>query len=301
MTSMGQEPFGPSRLSGRPAPHLAAHLLDAAVHHARGCFMGFDGEAMAVGLERAYHAGAFVEFLSKATVAAVAPALLVEPNDLESQAAVLRLGGSVDPTAMANMRTIAAMRALQMSEAATCRPKSEAARRILSLRNGAVHMAITPADELEIPDLLAAWIRMVFPVVGLTEDDFLGEEVAKVMAEAFGDLQVRTRKKIKEAGDRFHSWFDGKNPTQQALIRAAKEDLAKAPRHDYLEQIGCPACDSQAWLLGQLDVWGEYEGPGETSLEWAIAMELLCGVCGLELDEVELAAIGIEPQPDWDI
>lgn len=100
MTAMGQEPFSPSR------------LLDAAAHHARGCFMGFDGEAMAVGLERAYHAGAFVEFLSKATVAAVAPALLVDPNDLESQAAVLRLGGSVGPTAMAKMRTIAAMRAL---------------------------------------------------------------------------------------------------------------------------------------------------------------------------------------------
>ena len=58
----------------------------------------------------------------------------------------------------------------------------------------------------------------------------------------------------------------------------------------------CPACASDAHVLGILDVWDEYDGPGETSLDWTIEAVLRCGVCGLTLIEPQMMAIDIS---DW--
>lgn len=120
------------------------------------------------------------------------------------------------------------------------------------------------------------------------------------MAERFGELQVQARAKIKQASDRFHSWFDQKMPDQQSTLRCPKEKLSRTRNHDYDEGIDCPACGSRAHMLGSLDAWEEPEGPGETSFEWTIVIELKCGVCDLDLDELELSAVGIEwAEPEW--
>ena len=113
----------PTHAFPSPPTALTSHPLNAASRHARSCFAQHEQRSATADGDLAYHPGALIELLGKAVVAAIPPALLPEPSDLESQLIVLRSGKSIAPTTFAKMRTISATRALQLSEAALGRPK----------------------------------------------------------------------------------------------------------------------------------------------------------------------------------
>ena len=276
---------------------LTQHLLDAAAHHASRCYQLIEsGPSHHVPLDIAQHGGACVELLAKAIVAHEHAALLVDPKDANSQPAILARGREVRIDDFRKVSTIGASSALKMASAVLrgSVPGDEA--QLLIERNAAVHAALAPLDVTRLGDRLASWLRSVLPSLNVDLASFLGPEASKYVEVRFSESRISAQQAVLGARHRFESLLKSVPSGSWLKVKAEKEKAPLSEHHDFDDVVTCPACASDAHVLGILDVWDEYDGPGETSLDWTIEAVLRCGVCGLTLIEPQMMAIDIS---DW--
>ncbi|SDJ08519.1 hypothetical protein SAMN05444157_1658 [Frankineae bacterium MT45] len=259
-------------------------------------------------MDAAIHAGAAVELMAKAVLAHLDPRLLAAgDNAHHALLDVLAEQGraSVHARTKAPASTVIASSAVDL--AARCadglRTTKAAGHAALQARNAAAHAALV--DEDKLADVVAG--MNVFTLAGvdcLRRDraDFVGRErlaqVEREAAQRDSATQAAASSKVSAAKAQYRHLTDplGTDGVGELLrILGSRPE----PPSDISETVDCPACDNNAWLLWNVEVDVEYEGPGEYSTyAYAEFIALDCPYCGLHLDEAECEAIEVPTDHD---
>lgn len=280
----------------------------ASAHHTRAASDKVRSTDRNLRMEAAVHAGAAVELMAKAILVHVDPRLLFDEREGHHVLIdmLVRSGeATAEPHRYGRKRTLAAMQAVSLA-ARICdhvRPHVAAAREALEARNHAAHAAWV--DETKVADQVIAGSDFVLAGVesfARSRSAFLGAEVAvkvgQEVAERNAALSAVAKRKIQSAQLGYQDLVarlpNGRDDS--VLVELGK----RTPIHgDHTERYPCPACANDGWLLWDVEVDFEYEGPDEYSTNaYLIFLGFECFYCGLQLNHVESEVAGIDPQGD---
>lgn len=259
-------------------------------------------------MDAAVHAGAAVELMAKAILVHVDPRLLFDDRDghhVLIDLLVERGVASAQPHSYRGKKTVGAAKAVVLS-ARVCeqvRPHVGAAQQALEARNDAAHAAAI--DDSRIADQVTAGIDFVLAGVDSIARDraaFVGAEVAeqveREVAQRNATLVSAAQRKVKRARERYEALTARLPGGGSAEVLT---ELANRTPHagDVTENYDCPACGNSGWLMWDVEIDSEYEGPGEYSNNaYLLFLGFECFFCSLQLNHVESDAIGINPRGD---
>lgn len=275
-------------------------LLEAAREHAEAAFaVLLQDTPAAVDLRTAaLHAGAATEFLAKWRAWDINPLLVLILDKPEQRKAFIRQRGRLDEESLNQVHTLPASEVVELAaEAASVRKENLRADHVLSARNQAAHMAITPPRPHQLADDLAQVLRSLLPDTHTIDlEDFPDQEpflrdpsLAENVSDLHGKVHEEIRSLITQARDR---WERIKNSgTKKRIDGATFEEALEKKSMDHIQTtVGwsypilpdlaeCPVCHhkASAWFEGTdvlLDDYGRYD----TSYEQVFS----CGICELK-------------------
>ena len=302
LTAMGDSGEGSAERSD------LERLYWAASHHVRAANDKVRSADRNLRLEAAVHAGAAVELMAKAILVHVDPRLLLDDREghhVLIDLLVERGAVTAQPHGYRSRRTVSATKAVTLA-ARVCEqvgPHIGAARQALDARNQAAHAAVI--NEARLPDQVTAGSDFVLAGVdsfARSPEAFLGadvaEQVEREVAERNAALSLAAQRKVKRAHDRYEGLV-ARLPEGEG-DEVFTELGNRTPIHgDHTERCDCPACGNAGWLIWDVEVDFEPEGPDEyTTNAYLLFLGFECFYCGLQLNHVESEAVGINPQGD---
>jgi hypothetical protein len=265
--------------------------------------------------------GTALELLTKAFLAAINPAMLVERSEKDSLLFLVnqghRAGADSSPT---DVRTLAATDALLLAKkiipggAFSWNPQAD--RRVLQVRNAALHLGL--ADQSELREACVIMTRLVAELLTSTSADsakFWGdlEDLAQTLLDEAATERQQSVEVQKAAAKAFYMKLTtGLDAATRTTIVTSLIDRGK-PEGDHETWIAeqeCPVCANPGWLTCDI-VRGEVQ---HEQVNWhdhdvwvdrtALPFHFECAVCGLELEDDELLETDfpreIELEPDTD-
>lgn len=266
----------------------------------------FDGAAASAPLA--------VELLGKAVLWKVNPVLLV-PLEARQEAALVAL--ATEPSlASPSLRTIGLKVALgRLTRVHGDLPvPAKRQDRLVDCRNGSLHVGTLPTSgddgaEVVARQVLADALTLcdVFLIsLERSTSDFYGDRLSvarDILSEQRNEVEHRVARRLFQAQDRLEAWR-GHVDDEDVWLASVGELEAAAPHtlrpEDFGFEMGaishkCPACDSDARLLGRVvvegdvDVEGGTDGPEYYSF-WRIHFyprAFACNVCKLMLTSAQ--------------
>jgi len=241
-----------------------------------------------------HHAGIATEHLLKAYLAGLHPALIVDPRHFDSLLHATGLGSHAAPLTKA--RTIGLAEAHERVVRLIPRKipiDKKALEPLAEARNGVAHSAIYDSTQAEA--VFTICLRLVDPVLEelkIEQPSYWGPYL--VLHDKLVDEQVRQERVTVEAllikaramfKQRFGHLSDKKRDmvltaiTSQPRVTISRE----APKE-------CPACGSQGWLAGEVDVYSH--GGASREGVYLTPYEFHCAACDLEVDSKLLVHLG---------
>jgi hypothetical protein len=289
-----------------PHEDLPSHLAESGRWHARRALHGWASTDNFEALSAAVSAGCAVEHLSKACLAKVSSALLLERADVDS---VLHLTGNghlakSSPTSVRTLGATAALTALK--KLVPNFPYTTADEVLFRVRNAAVHMALLSNGELN--EAITSMVRLCDSLVEMSHwerDDFWGES-AVAAADAVADkaateLRSRIAAKTAAALVRLNQLTVGLDRRAAGALLDALSDGDGNTLMDYEQRQICPVCKHSGWLSCAVDEQGHEHDTGEgdyweitSRTAWPHVFE--CSVCNLYLEGQELREFSEIPQ-----
>lgn len=291
-----------------PAQDDANRLYDAARHHARAAFRGSLEPWTAHGAaDAATHAGSMVELLAKAILTTRDPRLLAKGVSAQQHLLdlVLQARGEqpITPAAALVRPTVDAGIAVDLVRRLDGRLAAVegAARRVLSVRNTAVHMAIPPDEELlqTVVTSTVAFAKAAIAVLGHDPAAFWGEyaEGATGLVRAREQLVAAEAERLVEAARTGYLQFR-RGLAVEAWEQVVSVLARRTPGADLAATVRCPACEHEARVAWSAEVDFDYSD-GESTVYGYWELEgLHCPVCALELDGEQLKALRLADMPD---
>jgi hypothetical protein len=263
-----------------------AYWNKARAYHVTGTERGGD--------DTAFMSTLALEFLGRAVLTKINPALNAQPDD--DGVSLLHACGFAVPgkPQSVQMKTVYA-RLEKIAPKSFTPTLSKKCRTLTSLRNEELHTAELPFAALKISDWLPVFYEAVDVFCDLLEssmDDFLGKKEAGVAREmikaAQGSQLSATRQKIAA----FAKVFNEKPENERTALRTA-------PIRRFGKRAPCPACETLGVVEGRgiRESRPSYGDDGLLTTEETYAADLFtCGACGLRLASLEeVIAAGIEP------
>ena len=129
--------------------------------------------------------------------------------------------------------------------------------------------------------------------VGETLESYFGEEEARTASEMIDIRKSKKRTDIKKRIKEHREEFQGKSETERDMLQATQKTAATGWQAPATTRE-CPACRSQARLVGTLEGTSEpMFRDGSFVLEQRfLANELTCGACALKLRNIEELMLG---------
>jgi hypothetical protein len=249
----------------------------------------------------ALYAGTSLEHLAKAALYRRSPVLLIEPgNRAHHEAALLHFAGQKRTP---DVRTISAQGALDRARTLIDGLRSvdwAQVQRLLSLRDGTVHVAI-PAQSDQAA--LVAYLGTIGALLSDLDEDpgtFWGARsgvVQAALAQHRSAVVANVEVLIAAAKARYAEMFADNPSTSAILTDAIQRQLA--PSDADQQHIHCPGCGCEALAVGFSEVDWRHEQIDEDDWEWTGAVTFFpfamrCTICGLALDDPdELEAAGL--------
>lgn len=267
-------------------------------------------------------AGMAAEFVLRAVVADLSPGLLFLTSTKHAET-IAALRSNEPPTQMLDARSIPAREVTALASAAhpTIRAVQSEAATVASLRDSVVHMfAFEPSDQHRAVEGLLRVVDAAAPCIGLSADDFWGEErsaLAKELRQRDDEATLYiVARKIRAATLTYESLRRSMTEPQfEELLQTRQKQLPMIRVGEYIEVHDCPACTHPVMVIRrttdlsphtvdgiELDDWGP-DGVPRTALfpQIVIHQQMTCTICGLSLSGDELArAIPATDNP-WDV
>ncbi|PPF83277.1 hypothetical protein C5E07_11310 [Pseudoclavibacter sp. RFBJ3] len=298
--------IGSASIGSYKLEELSERLLSLASKAGRRALAGHSGEEPYDAVQTAVALGEAYEWLARSVIAAAHPVLLVGANDLKSLIALAGAAPKTLPTS--GLQTVVASKLIGILKALY--PKSpmldDPVRRVLAVRNAAAHMMMTDPDDTHVAlQDLTAIVAGLLEILGVSEINFWGienrERVVDLREKRLSRLDATREAKLAAARARYEALVDGLGDAEaEGLRRFAERRFDYVYRGDDVEQqrVDCPACDSQAELVylrkpGSDD---EIEERDEYMVRpiWLVPDLLLCPVCGLALDHLDLSTLNLD-------
>lgn len=274
----------------------------ASSHHAQAANIKVSSDDRHLRMEAAVHAGTAVELMAKAILARVDPRLLTEDRDGHHVVLDMLVGSGQAVAAQRRGRgsraTVSARKALDLTLRLCPEvvPHDAAAGVALAARNAAAHAA--EVDDMKVADQVTAANDFVLAGVdsfGRSRTAFIGDaldQVERDVAERKAASRDRANRAIELAKRRYDTpavIMHGSDPAKVS---------SRVPFHgDHYDPYRCPACGNQGWLIWNVEV--ELDATEERNVNtYLVYMGFACFFCGLELDDVESEAAGVEPHGD---
>jgi hypothetical protein len=256
-----------------------------------------------------------LELVGKAALAAANPVLVADPSDFGS---LYFAAGGKEPTQKKSIQAKTVFERLALILPSFDTKLRDRCMVIASLRNAELHSGDSPMAGIDQRAWVPAFWGCAFAIVtgqGKTMTDWIGAAEAQRVEELLADASRLLEHTIRARIDRMKLNYDGRLPLgslerkdaqAHAAARAAPQRIVNEA--DDIEEVGCPACGSKAWLLGHYDdedVDGthteqidedEYE-TYETVTTHYSADGFRCLECGLILDgheEMVIAELPLE-------
>jgi hypothetical protein len=256
-----------------------------------------------------------LELLGKAVLASIHPALVVDPQDVDSLFVACGRSLTADP------RTIIAKTVFSRLQKLSTRfgqPEADACMRLMQRRNAHLHSGDLPYANLN-PDSWAPrfWelSQVILGIGGKTLDDWVGTAEAQNALALIGAAATVREQSVRARADVARASFEASHPSDDEKVRIRQ--LARGGRlveaadfghfaADTLVQESCPVCLSDGRLSAQQLHEDE---PDANSVDWESGVMTVnvhfapiafrCAVCGLRLDgHEELALLGIGDEFD---
>lgn len=236
-----------------------------------------------------------LEFLARAVLTKINPALNAQPDD--DGVSLLHACGFQVPghPQSVQMKTVYA-RLEKIAPDAFTPTLSKKCRTLTNLRNEELHTADLPFSTLKDSDWLPGFYEAaaVFcDLLGEKLEDFLGQKPAIVAREMIKATQGSQLSATKSRIAAFAKVFNDKPEAVRKTLVAAARVRVLGKRHR------CPACDTEGVVTGRA-IWETSPTYGDdgllTTVETHAADVFACGACGLKLASLEeVVAAGIEP------
>lgn len=308
--------FGPVPEVTAPNPHvesIALHLYRAARDSARVALRQYVSDDSAERLQAALAAGAAAEYLLRAVIASRDPVLLAPPREWSSQIALSRANRQ-SPLDLRKLRTVPTADALKLlREISPTTPIADFTP-VMEVRNAAAHMAMV--DGASLSDAIQKLVNIaesLHALVDATTEDFWGEDlsslVSELQSEYFDAVRTRLESKYVYARARLGRVTEGLSAAErEATLRALETRTVPWSSGDdhKNEDQACPACGRNGVMTYVVSEYGdpetEVDDDGLTPWHFrAIYYESLmfqCPVCGLHLQDGEIAAAGLDDEHD---
>lgn len=312
----------PDRHCEAPADHgstaqgdaVAEHLYLAARHHSDTARALRDSSDRHERTDAAIHAGAAVELLSKALLAAVDVRLLSDgratSHALLELIAEREATGSLGVSPRLPSKSLMAGPALELASRLNAKVSGarSAGGRVLQARNAAAHMA--ELDDAELANTINDMETFAAAAVGA-----LGRQAIEFLgASRFADWtaeQERRRQaaeaavseKVTAAKDAYHHLTNGLPEEKLKELNGLLTSRVFQKLGDDGWEVECPACEyGDAWLSWEADYDYDYDGSVVGGVR---LLGLDCPRCGLQLDGDEVEAAGLDTDdyrepPDYD-
>jgi hypothetical protein len=236
--------------------------------------------------------GCAMELLSKALVAQVSPALLVDSRDRDREN-LLHLtdhGHLAKKKAATEVKTVsgaeAAMIANELHRTLGWRKPADSF--VFRVRHAAAHMALVNSDEVHTAVLeMLRYVHGLLAFQGANPVDFWGD-LEPLAAELLDEAQSQRRQIVaarRAAAKARLAELVGRLDEPARAVVLASLSGHKMGFADYDEPKTCPVCEQQGWLLCSIS----------RTTHTAYPFVFFCAVCELylqgdELEEMDLAA-----------
>lgn len=275
---------------------LAAILGESAQDAAHRAIRLFVSDERLELLQAAVGAGTAVEHLAKAAIVLVEPTLLADRVDRDT---LLRLSGKGHRAegAATRIRTIGALNAVKLVAALhkSVTVPLVLAEAALEVRNAAAHVGLVDREELRAAvSGMCRTVDAMLAAVAADRNSFWGTNVGvadALIEEGRAAVEQIVEAKFASARSHLAQLTKGMPAELAAAFLAALSQ--KLVRSDYEEEVPCPVCGQRAWLICGVEEGDVEFDPDESGWAWvsrtAYPFEFDCSVCGLTLDELELA------------
>lgn len=297
---------------------LQGHLIISASQAAKAALDLLPGIALTDVTTLFLNAGMATEFLLRAVVAEVSPALLFVTNPTEKRAVIAMLrahrDASVDERWLLQQRSadLSFIKAVAVEAVPALRDHVSELDDIINRRNAVAHMYVADGDARR--STLTSLARITDVVVthlgGASTEGFWGDTrhdlITSLLAEDADATRTEVQVAIHAARLHFEEIKAGLSRAEQERVLAALEAQGSAfyppgPAEVFREE--CPACGRQAELIVRLaddtsDLsalelvdWSDEGIPGAVLIpQEQLAVQLQCPVCRLRLSYAELQA-----------
>ncbi|MGX1268288.1 hypothetical protein [Streptomyces phaeoluteigriseus] len=239
-----------------------------------------------------HHAGVAAEHLLKAYLAGIHPALVVDGRHFDSLLHATGLGSHAAP--LTKVRTIGLVEAHERVLKLLPRKipiDKKALEPLADARNGVAHSAIYDSTQAEA--VFTICLRLADPVLAELQADpvsYWGPYL--VLHDKLVDEQVRQERVAAEAllvkaRSRFEQRFEHMPRKERDVVLAAITSKPmitmerEAPKQ-------CPACGSQGWVAGGVNVQGSAGHEGAYLLPYGF----YCAACDLDVDSQLISHLG---------
>ena len=259
-------------------------------------------------LDSAMAAGMAVELLLRALLAAHANHLLADKGDAHTVLMLSGKRGATQRQGYLDARSLGVSECMRtLKNIPGVAPLSDAhVQRVLAVRNSATHMGIvSESDPQSALSSLVEVVQSLLPALGVAEVSFWGDihGYAQTLRSAHSNV-VRSAAELKKlkAMDRVEKLrgsMDGDYWDEYvSQVQAQVEPDAEEP-DEFLTTVACPVCSEDAWLSGRVErtlhVYIENMHDFYKTVErTGHPQAFICGVCGLELEGTELAAVQLD-------
>lgn len=239
-----------------------------------------------------------LEFLARAALTQVHPALNADPRNPENLFYACGIEGTQQPR---SLPLHAVLLRLEVVVPDFGKVHRELCDYLALLRNDELHSADLPYEKLTE----SKWLPRFYEVcqilsrfLGYDLDDLLGPEVAKSAKRLIEALLQETAKAVRGKIKTHKKDFLGRSSEErEELVRMARLKSSLGP--PWATSTLCPACGSRSLLHGELikEMKPQYEDDALRVDQEYLASSLTCTACGLELNSLEeILHAGLEPR-----
>lgn len=296
----------PVRIGKVPVNDLSNQLLWSAAWSARAVVTAYTSDDDRERLLCAFEAGAAVEWLVRAALAAHSPSLLADRNSPDSLLAFSNVNTPAIPD-VSKLRTIKMAEALALiMKIDPTLPVRSDIEEVMAVRNGAAHLAAVSQSSL--PDTAARLARIVhalLPLLERTESEFWTARLlplsVTLRAEFETVLRARIESKLTAARARVTQMVDGlSEDARESTLRLLENRPVPWTVAEDVEERShpCPACGRKSQLtylrikgeMGEVVVEESQHGDVDAYVLVPVTLVpalLQCPVCALMLDAGE--------------
>lgn len=224
------------------------------------------------------------EFLARAAVAQVHPALLADPQTGPNLLYGFGYGNPQSPKSI-NATTVL-LRCQVVVEGFTADDVKEAGA-LLNIRNGELHTGSTVLEDLATSRWLPQFYRLsnlLLEHLQLELEDFFSSEEAASAQQVIDALEQAAEGDVKQRIADQRKAFENLDPDEQQELRAAGISESVAERR-WMRVVECPACTTRSPIRGEVS---DFSQPrvGEDQIELSakvLPTGFSCPACRLEL------------------